>query len=106
MPIFPSRSEINERAARSLYKFIRNELQLSVRAFAEFAGISEPTLRYFLNNNSASAGARRHSQGPRIKTLRPILDLKILPAAVRDALLDALYYVERVLKRYRKDPDE
>jgi hypothetical protein len=92
------RSTINAQAAHLLNQFIQKDLQMSIRAFAKLVGVAESSLRYFLANNSGSAGRQRHSRGPYASTLRPILELCI-PDALRESLLDVIYYEERVAAR-------
>ena len=93
-----SRSAVNAKAARLLSQFIYAP-PLSVREFAELVygdRRKESSLRNFLANASSNPNARRHTRGPYAKTLLPILNLH-LPQELRDALLDVIYYKERVL---------
>jgi hypothetical protein len=97
---FPTRAQANATAANLLRQFI-NEIGVSTRRFAEEAGISESTLRFFLSNGNATnvtSPARRHGRGPYLKTLTPLLKLA-LPDDVRDALTDAIHYEDRVIAR-------
>jgi hypothetical protein len=88
------RQDVNAKAARLLDRFIRDQ-GLSRSEFAEGAEVKESSLNYFLHNDSESVSARRHTRGPYRETLAPILELD-LPEELREALLDAIHFKERV----------
>ena len=101
----PNRAEVNAVSAALLRKFI-TDLGISTKRFAQEAGIAESTLRFFLTNGNArnvKNPGRCHGRGPYLQTLRPFLSLS-LPEEVREALLDAIYYEDRVIARiFRED---
>lgn len=88
------REAVNAEAARKLLQYIQS-LGLSVAKFSKRAGVKGSSLRYFLNNDSSSPSARRHSRGPYATTLAPILELDI-PDDLRQALLNPIYFEERI----------
>jgi hypothetical protein len=88
------RQDVNAKAARLLDRFIRDQ-GLSRSEFAAGAEVKESSLNYFLHNDSESVSARRHTRGPYRETLAPILELD-LPEELREALLDAIHFKERV----------
>ena len=94
MPDFVSRKEVNEHAARSVLRWIES-LDVSRRGFAEIVSMSPSTLALFLRD--CSSYGTGHARGPRYRTMKPLLDCEI-PASVREAILDAIYYEDRVLK--------
>ena len=96
--ILRTRAEVNAVSAILLRKFIRG-LGISTRRFAQKAGIPESTLRFFLSNGNpgnVKNPGRCHDRGPHLQTLTPLLSLS-LPVEVREALLDALHYEDRVI---------
>jgi len=93
-----TRAEVNAVSATLLRKFI-SDLGISTRRFAQEAGIPESTLRFFLSNGNAGNvknPSRCHGRGPYLETLSPLLGLS-LPEEVREALLDAIHYEDRVI---------
>jgi hypothetical protein len=103
-----TRAEVNAASATLLRKFI-SDLGISTRRFAQEAGIAESTLRFFLSNGNArnvKNPGRYHGRGPYLQTLRPLLNLS-LPEEVREALLDAIHYEDRMVARiFRKNADQ
>jgi hypothetical protein len=95
---FPTRYEANATAASLLREFIRY-YGLTERRFAQAAGVSPSTLRYFLSNGAATnTTARRHGRGPYVETLKPLLKLP-LSEELREALMNAIFYEERATAR-------
>lgn len=88
------RGATNEKAAKAVLDLI-NDLGVSRRRFADLIGMSPSTLALFLRDCSAEGAG--HARGPRFSTMQPLLDCDI-PEFVRNALLDSLYYEERVVK--------
>jgi hypothetical protein len=95
---FRTRAEVNAASATLLREFI-SELGISTRRFAQEAGIAESTLRFFLSNGNGrnvKRPGRCHGRGPYLETLTPLLNVS-LPEEVREALLDSIYYEDRVI---------
>jgi hypothetical protein len=88
------RSDINAKAAGALRSYILS-LAIPDSRFAKIAGVPWSSLRYFLGNDNVAANVRRHKRGPYVKSWKPILKLS-LPRDVREALLDAIYFEERI----------
>jgi hypothetical protein len=93
----PPRAKTAITAATLLSKFI-DSTGLTRRTFARAAGLSESTLRHFLNNACSSPDARRHKNGPYRQTLRPLLALP-LPDDLREALTLVVDFEDRTVAK-------
>lgn len=89
------REEYLDRSAEVLRDYIKVELGVSVRKFAETYkamgfNVSASTLGYFL--------ARQHTRSPYRKTLCELIRAPGLPHRVRNALLDVIEFDKRIVQ--------